>query len=194
MVLKMDGAVFRGEAKSFWDFPRRQQKAAVIGRRVDCQTARTSVAPSQSDCQTGEGQPKCVADEGWGPVRIGATLKTVDIFLAEGRPGKKYSNVYFKDYAVKGIQVSFENDSDTVHEMYFFNRQQDSPEFAIFCGQVDNSLNWQSSVEDVKRAYRQPTAEFSGSYSGVTWRRLVFAGIDFRFENEKMVRIAIPGN
>jgi len=47
---------------------------------------------------------------------------------------------------------------------------------------------------DVKRAYGQPTAEFSGSYLGGTWRRLVFAGIDFRFENERMLRIGIPGN
>jgi hypothetical protein len=29
---------------------------------------------------------------------------------------------------------------------------------------------------------------------GVTSKRLVFEGIDFRFENEKLVRIGIPGN
>jgi hypothetical protein len=81
-----------------------------------------------------------------------------------------------------------------VHNMYFYNQQKDSPEFAVFCGQVDRGINWQSSVDDVKRAYGQPAAEFSGTYLGVISKRLVFEGIDFRFENEKMVRIGIPGN
>jgi hypothetical protein len=46
----------------------------------------------------------------------------------------------------------------------------------------------------VKKAYGQPTAKFSGTDSGGTWKRLVFDGIDFRFENEKMVRIGVPGD
>jgi hypothetical protein len=46
----------------------------------------------------------------------------------------------------------------------------------------------------VKKAYGQPSAEFSGTYEEVAWKRLVFEGIDFRFENGKMVRIGIPGN
>jgi hypothetical protein len=35
--------------------------------------------------------------------------------------------------------------------------------------------------------------EFSGTDSGGIRGRLVFAGIDFRFENGKLVRIGIPG-
>lgn len=194
MILKVEGTDLRGEAQSFWDFPRSQQKADVTARKVECQTVETSAVPRQVDCQVGEGQPKIVAGKGWGPVRIGAPSKTVDAFLGEGRPSRKYAHVYFKDYETKGIQVSFENDSGTVHDIYFYHRQGDSPEFAIFCGLVDKGISWQSSVEDVKRAYGQPTAEFSGSYLGVIWKRLVFEGIDFRFENEKMVRIGIPGN
>jgi hypothetical protein len=194
MILKVEGTDLRGEAQSFWDFPRRQQKADVTARKVGCQTVDTSAVPHQVDCQVGEGQPKIVAGEGWGPVRIGAPSKTVDAFLGEGRPSRKYGHVYFKDYETKGIQVSFENDSGTVHNIYFYYRQGDSPEFAVFCGLVDKGISWQSSVEDVKRAYGQPTAEFSGTYLGVIWKRLVFEGIDFRFENEKMVRIGIPGN
>ena len=194
MILKIEGTDLLGEAQSFWDFPRRRQKADVIARKVECQAASTSVAPRQVDCQVGEGQPKIVAGEGWGPVRIGAASKTVDAFLGEGRRSKQYAHVYFKNYELRGVQLSFENDSDTVHNMYFYNQQRDSPEFGVFCGQVDKGINWQSSVEDVKRAYGQPTAESSGTYLGVTSKRLVFEGIDFRFENEKMVRIGIPGN
>ena len=128
-----------------------------------------------------------------GLVRIGAAAKTVDAFLGEGRSERKYSHVSYKDYPLKGIQVAFENDSGTVHNIYFYNGQVDKPEFGVFCGQVDRGINWQSSVDDVKRAYGQPTAEFSGTDSAVTWKRLVFDGIDFRFENGKMVRIGIPG-
>jgi hypothetical protein len=194
MILKIEGTDLRGEARSFWDFPRRQQKADIAARRVECQTVDTSAAPHQVDCQSAEGQPKIVPGEGWGPVRIGAASKTVDAFLGEGRPPRKYAHVYFKDYETKGIQVSFENDNGTVHNIYFYHGQGDSPEFAVFCGLIDKGISWQSSVEEMKRAYGQPTAEFSGTYLGVVSKRLVFEGIDFRFENEKMVRIGIPGN
>jgi hypothetical protein len=93
--------------------------------------------------------------------------------------------VYFKDYETRGIQVSFENDSGTVHNIYFYHWQGDSPEFAVFCGLVDKGISWQSSVEEVKRAYGQPTAEFKGTCLRVISKRLVFEGIDFRFENER---------
>lgn len=93
--------------------------------------------------------------------------------------------MYFKDYETRGIQVSFENDSGTVHNIYLYHWPGDSPEFAVFCGLVDGGISWQSSVEEVKRAYGQPTAEFSGTYLGVISKRLVFEGIDFRFENER---------
>jgi hypothetical protein len=194
MILKIEGTDLRGEARSFWDFSRRQQKADVTARKVECQTVDTSAAPRQVDCQVAEGQPKIVPGAGWEPVRIGAASKTVDAFLGEGRPSRKYAHVYFKDYETKGIQVSFENNNGTVHNIYFYHGQGDSPEFAVFCGLIDKGISWQSSVEGMKRAYGQPTAEFSGTYLGVVSKRLVFEGIDFRFENEKMVRIGIPGN
>jgi hypothetical protein len=38
MDLKVEGDVMRGEAKSFWDFPRREQKSDVVARKVDCQS------------------------------------------------------------------------------------------------------------------------------------------------------------
>ena len=121
-----------------------------------------------------------------------ASLRAVGFYFTLS--GRKYSQVFFKDYALKGIQVSFENDSGMVHSIYFFNGQRDSPEFRVFCGQVDKGINWQSSIEEVKKAYGEPIAEFSGSDSGGTWKRLVFDGIDFRFENGKLVSIGVPGN
>jgi hypothetical protein len=194
MGLKIKGTDLRGEAKSFWDFPRRRQTAEVTAHRVECQAGRASLDPLRADCQEDKAQPEIVAGEGWGPVRIGATSKTIDAFLGDGKSARKFSKVFFRDYVQKGIQVSFENDSGVVHSIYFYNGQRDDPEFRVFCGQVDNGINWQSSVDDVKKAYGQPTSEFSGTDSGGTWKRLIFDGIDFRFENEKMVRIGIPGN
>lgn len=38
MDLKVEGDVMRGKAKSFWDFPRKQQRADVVARKVDCQS------------------------------------------------------------------------------------------------------------------------------------------------------------
>src|SRR5882672_9199025 len=192
MELTTNGEELKGKAKTHWDFLRERQKADVVARKVECQATGTSVTPDQVDCEVDERQPKIVAGEGWGPVRIGAAFKAVDAFLGEGQSGRKYSQVFFKDYAPKGIQVSFENGSGAVHEIYFYNGQRDDPKFRVFCGRVDKGINWQSSVDDVKKAYGPPTAEFSGTDSGGTWKRLVFDGIDFRFENEKMVRIGIP--
>jgi len=156
--------------------------------------SETSVQSAQTACREDESQPKIVAGEGWGPVHIGAALKDVVAFLGDGQPAGRYPTKYFKDYPRKGVQVSFENASNTVRAIYFYNGQRDSGRFEVFCGHTDNGINWQSSVPDVKRAYGHPTAELSGANSGNTWQRLVFEGIDFRFENGKLVRIGIPGD
>jgi hypothetical protein len=37
MALKVENDEMRGEARSFWDFDREQQKADVVARKVDCQ-------------------------------------------------------------------------------------------------------------------------------------------------------------
>jgi hypothetical protein len=154
----------------------------------------TSVQSAQVDCREDESQPTIVAGEGWGPVHVGAASKTVDAFLGDGQPGKRYSSVYFKDYPPKGVQVSFENASNTVHAIYFYNGQRGDEQIGLFCGHIENGINWRSSVDEVKKAYGHPTAEFSGTNAGESWQRLVFDGIDFRFENGKLVRIGIPGN
>src|SRR6266404_1404423 len=107
MSLKIEGIDLRGEAKGFWDFPRGRQTAEVTTRKVECQSARNSAVPLRADCQEDIAQPKIVAGEGWGPVRIGAASKTIDAFLGGGKSSRKYSQVFFKDYVLKGIQVSF---------------------------------------------------------------------------------------
>jgi hypothetical protein len=158
-----------------------------------CGAIRAKVSPVKVECRDDEAQPKIIAGEGWGTVRVGAPLKAVDDSLGEGQAGHRYSDVYFKDYVARGVQVSFENANNTVHAIFFYNSQQGSEELGVFCGRTDKGVTWQSSAEEVKKAYGQPTVEYS-SGPGAAWERLVFAGIDFRFENGKMVRIGIPGN
>jgi len=51
-------------------------------------------------------------------------------------------------------------------------------------------VDWKSSPNDVIKAYGKPKED----YKGEGWRRMVFDGIDFRWENGVMVRIGIPGN
>ncbi len=46
---------------------------------------------------------------------------------------------------------------------------------------------------ETDRNYCRPNGALSGADSAGTWEGLVFAGIGFRFENCKMVRIGIPG-
>jgi len=149
---------------------------------------------AETDCKQNEKQARIIADEGWGPVRLGAPQEEVEAFLGKGISGSRYSDVYFENYETKGLQVSFNNASNTIHAIYFYNGQQDDPEFASFCGEVDKEINWRSSINDVKKAFGTPIKEFSGTGPGGTWTRLAFAGIDFRFENGKMVRIGVPGN
>ncbi len=158
-----------------------------------CSSILAKGDPPKADCQDDSTRPKIVAAEGWGPVRVGSDLEAVDDSLGKGRVEHRYSDVYLKDYLAKGVQVSYDNATNKVHAIFFYNGQRDSEEFGVFCGQTDRGINWQSTAEQVKKAYGKPTGDYSGGPKG-TWERLVFAGIDFRFENRKLVRIGIPGN
>jgi hypothetical protein len=93
---------------------------------------------------------------------------------------------------VQGIQISYNNSDDTLHNIYFYNQQRRYEHFIPFAGKTDKGIDWKSSPTDVIKAYGKPTGDYGGP--GWGWRRLVFDGIDFRFENGAMVRIGIPGN
>ena len=61
-------------------------------------------------------------------------LKAVKAALGEDR-ADKYSDVYFVEYRPQGIEISFDSSDDTVHAIYFYNRQQGSEQFGGFSGQ-----------------------------------------------------------
>ena len=149
----------------------------------------TGVPVATNECSQDSKRPKIIAGEGWGPVRVGAPSKVVDAFLGKGQRENSYNDAYFKQYAPKGVQVSFDSSTDTVHAIFFYNGQRGDEQMGLFCGQTAKGIGWQSSVEDVKNAYGKPIADYSGMDWGGKWQRLGFTGIDFRFE-----RIGIPGN
>lgn len=144
-------------------------------------------APCRNENQT------VTVGQGWGSIQIGATRKTIEGVLGKGQEASRLSDVYFVNYPPKGIQISFRTDDDTVHAIFFYNGERTGPEVGVFCGQTEKNIGWQASANDVINAYGQPVQEFSSADGGYVWQRLVFTGIDFRFEYGKMVRIGIPG-
>jgi hypothetical protein len=139
-------------------------------------------------------EPTIVAGQGWGPVKIGATKNQVTEALGKGRNFAKYKDHYFMDYPETGIQVSFLTKDDTVNAIFFYNKQKGSELFAVFKGKTSTGIGWNSTAQQVINAYGKPIREYNGTRGDDKWRRLVFKGIDFRFENEKMVRISVPAN
>jgi hypothetical protein len=128
----------------------------------------------------------------WGDVRLGASKKTIEKVLGNFPEIDPVGDVYFVDYSEKGIQLSFATKTNKVNAIYFYNKQRRYEHFATFAGKTSKGINWNSTEAEVIEAYGHPKEDYSGGFP-VIWRRMVFEGIDFRFENNVMVRIGIPG-
>jgi hypothetical protein len=202
MNLTLEGSGLRGTAESFWDFPREAQTTDVVASKVDCSEKSaspvaqpTSRAPAtvQSNCYPDAAEPKIIAGVGWGTVHVGAAQKDVESLLGTGSGDGPTATYLYENFTDRGVQVMFQRPSNTVKAVFFYNGQRGNPEYSPFCGGTDKGINWQSSIDDVKKAYGQPIEEFSGNSSGESWNRIRFDGIDFRFEDGHMVRISVPG-
>jgi hypothetical protein len=134
-------------------------------------------------------EPVIVAGKGWGKVSLGVDRKTVESVISEGKESSRFDDVYFINYPAKGIQISYNNNDNTLHNVYFYNKQHRYEHFDTFQGKTDKGIDWKSSLKQVIKAYGKPKED----YKGEGWRRMVFDGIDFRWENGVMVRIGIPG-
>lgn len=135
-----------------------------------------------------DSEPVIVAGNGWGKVAMGNKRDLVESVLGDGVRRSKYEDDYFIDYPLKGIQISYLNKDDTVNAIFFYNKQHRYEDFAQAPVKTEKGIDWRSSAQDVIKAYGKPTED----YDGPGWRRMVFHGIDFRFENGVMVRIGIP--
>jgi hypothetical protein len=137
-------------------------------------------------------EPLIVAGYGWGEVHVGAKREDVEAVLGkgEGEEGSKYlKDVYFREYPDKGVQVSYTHQEDKVEAIFFYNKQHRYENLAIASVKTEKGIDWSASPAQVKKAYGKPKE----NHSGKGWRRMVFEGIDFRWENDEMVRIGIPG-
>ena len=86
-------------------------------------------------CSNDEAQRQVEVGLGWGPVRLGASFQSIESALGKGTPSETFSDVRFVEYRWHGIEISFERTSNDVHAIYFYNHQQGSGQFGVFCGQ-----------------------------------------------------------
>ncbi len=134
-----------------------------------------------------------VAGKGWGVVSINSDRKEIEKVLGKGKNSSVYDDVYFIDYPKKGIQISYENETNKAYAIFFYNKERWYEDFETPDIKTDKGISWASSPKEVIEAYGKPKNHYKDNGDGSIWQRIVFEGIDFRFENNKMVRIGIPG-
>jgi hypothetical protein len=127
---------------------------------------------------------------GWGEVTLGATLKNVEKVLGKPERFSPVDDVAFADYPQKGLQISYFTKSRTVNAIFFYNNQANKKDYKSFAGKTDKGVNWNSSADEVLTVYGKPKDDFKDENSE-SWRRIVYDGMDFRFENKKLVRISV---
>lgn len=143
-----------------------------------------------------QSEPSIVAGRGWGEVRVGAKRERVEAVLGEGvgreadPADPSLRRVYFREYPGKGVQVSYSHEGDKVEAIFFYNKQRGYEDLATAEVRTDRGIGWRASPDEVRRAYGKPKKD----YRGRGWRRMIFEGIDFRWENGVLVRIGIPGD
>ena len=150
----------------------------------------TLVFAQESKTQT---DTAIVAGKGWGKVQVDAKRKDVEAILGKGEGSegfKALDGVYFREYPEMGVQVSYTHKEDKVVAIFFYNKQHRYENMAMSPVKTDRGIDWSATYKQVKKAYGKPKED----YGGKGWRRVVFEGIDFRFENDVMVRIGIPGD
>jgi len=135
-----------------------------------------------------------IAGVGWSRIIRGATRKNVEVLLGKGEGDERNPNlkdVYFREYKQNGIQVSYKQATDRVEAIFFYNGQRLDPGYVTPFLRTEKGIDWNSSPKDVLTAYGEPVGDFGGPNPRGTWRRIEFKGIDFRFENDILVRISV---
>jgi len=135
--------------------------------------------------------PAIVAGIGCGDLTLGASRNSIEVALGQGECVQKMNGSYLLNYASKGPQFSFLKGADKVQAIFFYNRARRFEQFASFKGKTALGIDWNSPVDQVIKAYGKPIGDISGKNSGGTYRRLVFKGIDFLYEDGRMVRISL---
>jgi len=137
-------------------------------------------------------EPFIVTDAGWGAVVVGAKRKDIEARLGKGEhDGRRYDDVYFVEYPQRGVQISYNNKNDVAYAIFFYNKQTYYGEFVTAPLKTDKGIDWNSSPEDVIKAYGKPPKDFADESGNNRWRRLEYDKIDFLFEGGRMTRISV---
>jgi hypothetical protein len=137
-----------------------------------------------------------ITADGWGLVRMGSSQSDVEALLGQADSQREFPAmdgepaVVFHNYLLKGIQISYVEPDMTVNALFFYSGDGDHSEYTRFDGAVEKGLSWTSSAEDVLAAYGKPKNDYKGDEGG-EWRRLVYANLSFRFENEHLETVAV---
>jgi len=126
---------------------------------------------------------------GQGVFRYGTQRTDLEAVIGDGNPASKYDEVYFVEYPAAGVQVSYENKTDTVHVIFLYDNAPRYEGFITPSVLTDKGISWKSTDDDVLNAYGKPLKDFSDV--GKTWRRIEYPGIDFLFQDGRLSRIGI---
>jgi hypothetical protein len=160
---------------------------ANLGSNAREGASGSAVSPAQS--RRREIQP----GRGWGEVLLGKTPAEIQKSLGPPDSREEFPDALFLDYRPKGIEINYSKPSMQADAIFFYNGQSDKPEFSPFSDPISRQITWSSSPEQVLGRYGQPLRDYKGTNVGIRWRRLAYPDISFRFENDRMVCVSVPG-
>ena len=146
--------------------------------------------PGVMRSEQGAGQ-SITAGGGWGEVVLLGERSDVEKVLGRGDFSPKVGYGYYLDYPGKGLQVYCAESDNKVRSILFYNKARRFEHFAQFKAKTSTGIGWRSSIDQVIKAYGKPIENVTGKDSGGSWQRVVFKGIDFLYEDERMVRIRV---
>lgn len=126
---------------------------------------------------------------------VGASREQIELSLGKGEnlePAFHQAETDIVEYRSSRVIAVFGRDSNLLQAVYFHAGPQYVQPISTF--KTDKGLNWYASIADIRAAYGKPLAENSGVYDAlktIQWRVLEYSGIEFRFENERLVRIGV---
>lgn len=133
-----------------------------------------------------------LTEKGFGKITIGAKRKVIESVLGQGEhDGRKYDDVYFVEYPQNGVQISYKNKTDEAYVIFLYNKQTYYGEFKTPQLTTYKGVNWNSTLEDIIKAYGNPPRDFKDETGRNAWRRLEYDKIDFLFEGGELTRISI---
>jgi hypothetical protein len=128
---------------------------------------------------------------------IGATRDSIESLLGKGddlAPAFHLSETNMVEYRSPRIIASYGQSSRVLEAIYFHAARPRYPNDNVSTFKTDKGIDWTATVGDVRKAYGPPISSDSGRYDAmrsIEWKVLDYPGIEFRFENERLVRIGV---